>query len=84
MPVIERAKQFSPFQSLSGYDNAIRRVEEEVLMENEKDKKRELFERQKSMLETLLEHGAISNEQFEKSLNGLIEKMGVEDASEAR
>ena len=35
-----------------------------------------LFLKQKELLETFLEHGAISPEQYDKSLNDLSEKMG--------
>ena len=41
------------------------------------EKKRQLYLRQKKLLETFLEHGAISREQFEKSLGDLTEKMGI-------
>ena len=41
------------------------------------EKKRQLYLRQKKLLETFLEHGAISREQFEKSLGDLTEKMGM-------
>ena len=40
-------------------------------------KKKELFLRQKQLLDTFLEHGAISREQYDKSLGDLIVKMGV-------
>lgn len=35
-----------------------------------------LFERQKTLLATFLEHGAISQEQYDKSLRDMSEKMG--------
>ena len=41
------------------------------------EKKRELFRRQKALLETFLATGAISRAQHDKSLNCLIEKMGI-------
>lgn len=41
------------------------------------DKKQMLFENQKQMLDTFLSHGAITKEQYNKSLNGLIEKMNI-------
>ena len=41
------------------------------------EKNHELFLNQKRMLDTLLEHGAISQEQHDKSLRDLIEKMGI-------
>lgn len=47
------------------------------------EKKRELFRRQKELLATFLATGAISRAQHDKSLNCLIEKMGIrEDAGE--
>ena len=39
-------------------------------------KKRQLYERQKAMLQGFLERNAISKEQYEKSLGDLTEKMG--------
>ena len=44
-------------------------------------KKRELFRRQKELLDTFLSTGAISRAQHDKSLNCLIEKMGIADES---
>lgn len=41
------------------------------------EKKRRLYEKQKVLLDTFLEHGAISQQQYEKSLGDLIGKMGV-------
>lgn len=43
------------------------------------EKKRELFLRQKDLLDTFLSTGAISQAQHDKSLNCLIEKMGMQD-----
>ena len=40
------------------------------------EKRRDLYERQKELLDTFLEHGAISKEQYEKSLCDMTEKMG--------
>ena len=40
-------------------------------------KKLELFRRQKELLDTFLSTGAISLAQHDKSLNCLIEKMGI-------
>ena len=52
------------------------------MMENEpmtaEDKKRDLYLRQKQLLDTFLEHGAISQAQYDKSLGDLTEKMGME------
>ena len=43
------------------------------------EKKKQLFDKQKEMLEQFLKTGAISKEQFDKSLTGLREKMGICD-----
>lgn len=50
-------------------------VEREKLTPNEK--KQQLFYKQKELLDTFLEHKAISRKQYEKSLNDLTEKMGI-------
>lgn len=42
------------------------------------EKKRQLYEQQKTALDTFLEHGAISKEQHDKSLHDLTMKMGYE------
>ena len=42
------------------------------------EKKLDLYLRQKVLLDTFLEHGAISQEQHDKSLKDLTEKMGIE------
>ncbi len=41
------------------------------------EKNRVLLERQKHMLEEFLEKGAISKQQYEKSLHDLTEKMNI-------
>ena len=54
-------------------------------MENDKawetmtheEKQEWLFRQQKDTLDRFLEHGAISKEQYNKSLHDLIEKMGI-------
>ena len=51
---------------------------------NAEDKKRELFLRQKELLDTFLEHGAISREQYDKSLGDLTVKMGMEEGERKR
>ena len=43
------------------------------------EKKQELFRRQKDLLDTFLSTGAIGQAQHDKSLNCLIEKMGIGD-----
>ncbi len=42
----------------------------------QEEKKRRLYEKQKALLDTFLERGAISRQQYEKSLGDLTEKMG--------
>ena len=42
------------------------------------EKKRELFLKQKNLLDTFLERNAISREQYEKSLGDLQSKMGMD------
>ena len=42
------------------------------------DKLKKLFEQQKHVLDCFLERGAISDTEYEKSLNGLMEKMKKE------
>ena len=52
-------------------------------MENEiNNKKMELFLNQKQTLDTLLEHGAITQAQHDFSLNGLRVKMGIKEENE--
>lgn len=48
------------------------------------EKKTALYRRQKAMLETLLEHGAISQAQFDKSFGDLTVKMRMEKLEEKR
>ena len=45
------------------------------------EKKRELYLRQKELLDIFLEHGAISRAQYEKSLGDLTVKMGMGPAA---
>ena len=47
------------------------------------EKNKELFERQKRLLGMFLERGAISQEQFNKSLRDLTAKMKVKGLSES-
>ena len=42
-------------------------------------RKHELFRRQKELLDTFLANGAITRAQYDKSLNCLIGKLGIED-----
>ena len=46
---------------------------------SESEKKQQLFIKQKKMLDQFLETGAISQNQYDTSLNGLITKMGITD-----
>ena len=48
------------------------------------EKKRDLYFRQKELLDTFLEHGAISRAQYDKSLGDLTEKMGVKPNNEPK
>ena len=50
--------------------------------DNKKEQKRELFRNQKQLLDTFLEHGAISRAQYDKSLGDLIVKMGIKEEPE--
>ena len=49
----------------------------EPVTKDTEDKKRDLYLRQKELLDTFLEHGAISRAQYEKSLGDLKVKMGM-------
>ena len=44
-----------------------------------KEKKMQLYLRQKELLDTFLEKGAITKEQYEESFGDLTEKMGMTD-----
>ena len=46
------------------------------------DKKKQLFLNQKQLLDTFLEHGVISQAQYDKSLGDLIAKMGIEEEND--
>ena len=43
------------------------------------EKNRELFHQQKQTLDTLMDHGAITKAQHDKSLHDLMEKMGIKE-----
>ena len=45
---------------------------------SKEEKKKQLFFEQKKLLDTFLSNGAITKAQYDKSLNGLREKMGAE------
>ena len=51
---------------------------------NAEKKKRDLYLRQKQLLDTFLEHGAISRAQYDKSLGDLTVKMGMEPNGEPK
>ncbi|MBP5618571.1 MAG: hypothetical protein J6X61_05450 [Clostridia bacterium] len=44
----------------------------------ERQKRQTLFDKQKKTLDTLLAHGALSKADYDKSLNGLKEKLKIE------
>ena len=52
-------------------------METEKEVTDREDKKKQLFLKQKKLLDTFLEHGAISQAQYDKSLGDLIVKMGI-------
>lgn len=45
-------------------------------------KRKQLYLNQKNLLDTFLEHHAISQEQYDKSLGDLTEKMGINTQEE--
>ena len=47
------------------------------------EKRRKLYEQQKALLATFLEHGAITQMQYDKSLHDLTEKMGYSISPES-
>ncbi|MBR0513051.1 MAG: hypothetical protein IJK06_02230 [Clostridia bacterium] len=57
------------------------RSQEQLTIE---EKKRDLYLRQKELLDTFLEHGAISQAQYEKSLGDLTVKMGMQPNGEPK
>ena len=52
---------------------------ENNVSETGKNRKKELFRNQKHTLDLFLERGAISREQYDKSLGDLILKMGIQE-----
>ena len=52
-----------------------------VLLEKHLIRNRELYLQQKQLLDTFLEHRAISQAQYDKALGDLTEKMGMKDAN---
>ena len=67
---------------MNHWSGAVTESEEKYM--NAEDKKRELFLRQKELLDTFLEHGAISRAQYNKSLGDLTVKMGMEEGERNR
>ena len=57
-------------------------MEAEKEFQDREDKKKQLFQDQKQLLDTFLEHGAISQAQYDKSLGDLIVKMGIRESSD--
>ena len=54
----------------------------DMSVSDHEEKKRDLFNRQKEMLDLFLQNGAISAAQHDKSLHDLIEKMDIKDNEE--
>ncbi len=50
--------------------------------QNPEEQKRELFRRQKQLLDIFLGNGAISQAQYDKSLGDLVIKMGIREDEE--
>ena len=50
-----------------------------VDLKDHEEQKKELFRSQKQLLDTFLEHGAISRTQYDKSLGDLMVKMGIKE-----
>ena len=48
------------------------------------EQQRALFKKQKELLDTFLFHGAIDRRQYEKSLNCMAEKMGMQVENEVK
>ncbi len=64
----------------NGFDD----MEQDLKTMTAEEKKRDLYLRQKELLDTFLEHGAISRAQYDKSLGDLIMKMGVKQNGEPK
>ncbi len=58
---------------------ARRRMADNPEKKSPEERRKELFRNQKQLLDTFLEHGAISRAQYEKSLGDLIVKMGIRE-----
>ena len=59
-------------------------MEQDLKTMTAEEKKRDLYLRQKELLDTFLEHGAISRAQYDKSLGDLTMKMGVKPNGEPK
>ena len=46
------------------------------------EKKKALYLKQKRLLDTFLEHGTITQAQYDKSLHDMTEKMGMQDVED--
>lgn len=57
-------------------------IEKDYSLMSKEEKMRDLFNRQKQMLDMFLERNAISKAEYDKSLNGLKEKMGIDSYEE--
>ena len=57
-------------------------IEKDYSLMSKEEKTRDLFNRQKQMLDMFLERNAISKDEHDKSLNGLKEKMGIDSYDE--
>ena len=57
-------------------------MSENIELKDYQERKKELFRNQKQLLDTFLEHDAISRAQYDKSLGDLIVKMGIKEEQE--
>ena len=57
-------------------------MSENIELKDYEERKKELFRNQKQLLDTFLEHDAISRAQYDKSLGDLIVKMGIKEEQE--
>ena len=57
-------------------------MSENIDLKDHEERKKELFRNQKQLLDTFLEHDAISRAQYDKSLGDLIVKMGIKEEQE--
>ncbi len=69
-----------PGHIVNGVKDQVNTAENEPMTAEEK--KRNLYLRQKELLDMFLEHGAISRAQYDKSLGDLTVKMGMEPNGE--